>query len=76
MSSTRNRGKILKKLKVNKNNSKLYSDKSIEYNMKDSNTQFYQEMKSGYIEMAKINLELALETELLDINSETWLSGE
>ena len=38
----------------------------------------FMEMKKGYIEMGKLNLEIALEneSELVEINNyETWLCG-
>lgn len=80
MSSSDNN--ILKNNSSNKNNSKLNCNNLIEYSKEKNNEDFYGEsffekMKKGYIEMAEINLQLARESELLDIsNYETWLSGE
>ena len=63
----------------NKNNktSKLFGQGSILY-MEDTNkSELIEKMKNGYLEMSQINLQLAIETELVDINNyERWLSGE
>lgn len=71
------------KVKMNKKrqnikNSTLFKGKLIQYNKEDRDCEFYKIMKSGYIEMASINLQLAIdnEEELADIkNYETWLCG-
>lgn len=61
----------------NNKNSKLFSQGSIVY-MEDANkSELNEMMKKGYLEMSQINLQLAIETELVDINNyESWLSGE
>lgn len=61
----------------NNKNSKLFSQGSIVY-MEDANKSELNEiMKKGYLEMGQINLQLAIESELVDINNyERWLSGE
>lgn len=61
----------------NNKNSKLFSQGSIVY-MEDANkSELNEMMKKGYLEMSQINLQLAIETELVDINNyERWLSGE
>jgi len=58
-----------------KNGTLLYGE-LIQYN-KEKN-KFFKSMKNGYIEMGKINLQLASdnESELVEINNyETWLCG-
>ena len=50
----------------------------IQCNEENYNPKFYNLMKAGYIEMGKINLQLASdnEGELVEINNyETWLCG-
>lgn len=80
MSSLNNN--ISKNNSVNEKKCKLNCDNLIEYNEGKNNRDFYEKnffekMKKGYIEMAEINLQLARESEILDIsNYETWLSGE
>lgn len=61
----------------NNKNSKLFSQGSIVY-MEDANkSELNEMMKKGYLEMSQINLQLAIESELVDINNyERWLSGE
>ena len=68
----------LKKIKNEKRKSStiLYGE-LIQYN-KESYNKFFRLMKNGYIEMGKINLQLACdnEGELVEINNyETWLCG-
>jgi hypothetical protein len=60
---------------IDKNNSKLFQDDLIVCN-EDRN--IIEIMKKGYQEMAKINLQLAIdnECELMDLKEyETWLCG-
>ena len=68
----------LKKIKSEKRKSStiLYGE-LIQYN-KENYNKFFRLMKNGYIEMGKINLQLASdnEGELVEINTyETWLCG-
>ncbi len=68
----------LKKIKSEKRKSStiLYGE-LIQYN-KENYNKFFRLMKNGYIEMGKINLQLASdnEGELVEINNyETWLCG-
>ena len=63
-----------KKLDKIKKSSTLFYSELIQY----SDDELYNIMKKGYIEMGKINLKLAIESEseLVDINKyETWLCG-
>lgn len=69
----------LEKMKSNKikGSTKLHGE-LIQYNKENYNYKFYNLMKNGYIEMGKINLQLASdnECELVEINNyETWLCG-
>ena len=69
----------LKTYKENSNNSKLFDEKLILYTKKDINHDFFEIMKSGYLEMGDINLQLAIdsEIEMFDFNNyEAWLCGE
>lgn len=62
-----------------KNNSKLFSKNSIVYSEDSNRSEMLESMKNGYIEMGKINLELAVdsESEFVDVDKyETWLCGE
>lgn len=68
----------LKKINNEKRKSStiLYGE-LIQYN-KEGNNKFFRLMKNGYIEMGKINLQLASDndSELVEINNyETWLCG-
>lgn len=68
----------INKKKQNIKNSTLFRGKLIQYNKEDKDSEFYNEMKLGYLEMASINLQIAIdnEGELADIkNYETWLCG-
>ena len=63
-----------KKVEKIKKSSTLFYSELIQYR----DDELYQLMKKGYMEMGKINLKLATESEseLVDINKyETWLCG-
>lgn len=62
----------------NSKSSTLLCGELIQYSEEKHNTRFYTKMKDGYIQMGKINLQLAIddESELVEINNyETWLCG-
>lgn len=70
MSQSMNGKRTLKKFETNNkvDNNILYSKENL----------YIEEMKKGYIEMAKLNLQIANECEfdLIDVNMyETWLCG-
>lgn len=54
--------------------SKLFHEGSIVYKEEENKSDLFETMKNGYLEMSQINLQLAIESELVDINNyETWL---
>lgn len=68
-----------KKSNIEINSSKLLSEGLIQYTEGKNDTEFFEMMKRGYLEMSQINLQISLENEsaLIDVNNyETWLSGE
>ena len=68
----------LKKIKNEKRKSSTILYGELIQNNKESYNKFFRLMKNGYIEMGKINLQLASdnEGELVEINNyETWLCG-
>ena len=70
-----NKGNNKKTTEMQKN-SRVYYSNSIEYNKEDKNSELFERMKNGYMEMAQLNLQMASESEIFDINNyETWLSG-
>ena len=76
MSTYRESKEAYKKNMKTEKKCKDYDEELIECN-KDNN--FIEIMKKGYLEMANLNLQLAIddESELVDANYyETWLSGE
>lgn len=71
----KNKGNNKKTTEIQKNSRAYYSN-SIEYNKEGKNSELFERMKNGYIEMAQLNLQMASESEIFDINNyETWLSG-
>lgn len=66
---------VLKKDKKHKNNSKLFDENLIVYINEVDSSQMLEVMKRGYIEMSKINLELAEECVDEISDYETWLCG-
>ena len=71
----KNKGNNKKTTEIQKN-SRVYCSNSIEYIKEDKNSELFERMKNGYMEMAQLNLQMASESEIFDINNyETWLSG-
>lgn len=57
-------------------NSRANHSNSIEYNEDKNKPDYVNAMKKGYLEMAQLNLKIAIEGDFYDIgNYETWLSG-
>lgn len=66
---------LLKKNREEINNSKLFGEDLILYSNGINNSELFEIMKRGYIEMSQINLALAEESEDDIVNYETWLCG-
>lgn len=69
---------ILNISQQNQKSSKLFHEEIILYKEEGINAEFVSRMRQGYIEMSRINLEIAQEDggEFADVNDyETWLCG-